>query len=47
MNDLDPLAQFTALASDDDVKRNLELTCDVCGIVICDIKHDDTRSTTR
>lgn len=45
MNDLDPLAQFTALASDDDVKRNLELTCDVCGIVICDIEHDDSLSS--
>ena len=36
------LSQFTARQSSDDVKRDLELTCDKCGEHLCDIEHGDS-----
>ena len=36
------LVHFTALQSSDLVKRDLELTCDDCGQVICDIEDNDS-----
>lgn len=36
------LKDFTARRSDDDVKRDLELTCDDCGSIVCDIEPDDS-----
>jgi hypothetical protein len=42
VNDLDSLAQFSALASDD---TDLELTCDSCGAVVCDIQAGDSLSS--
>lgn len=33
-----------ARASDDPAKRDLELTCTMCGAVLCDIEHGDTLS---
>lgn len=44
MNDFDVLEKFTALESDDMVKRDLELTCNECGTVVCDIEHGDLLS---
>jgi hypothetical protein len=38
------LGQFTALRSDDIVKRDLELTHVPCGTHVCDIEPDDTLS---
>lgn len=35
------LGHFTAMQSDDLVKTDLELTCDDCGEVICDIEDGD------
>ncbi len=45
MNDFDPLRMFTALESDDMVKRDLELTCCLCGTVVCDVESGDLLST--
>lgn len=36
-----PLNAFKTLQSDDGVKRDLELTCTVCGEHLCDVEHDD------
>lgn len=36
------LEQFYARQSDDAVKVDLELTCDRCGFIVCDIEHGDT-----
>lgn len=33
---------FEARRSDDEVKTDLELTCVLCGAVLCDIEHEDT-----
>lgn len=38
----DHLERFTARQSDDYVKRELELTCDGCGDVVCDVEDGDT-----
>ena len=38
----DILLEFSARASDDIVKRDLELTCDRCGDVVCDIETGDS-----
>jgi hypothetical protein len=35
------LGRFETLQSDDDVKRDLELTCTVCGQVLCDVEDGD------
>lgn len=41
----DPWAGYLeARASDDPVKLDLELTCTVCGEVLCDIEHGDVLS---
>jgi len=37
----DSLQRFEALASSDEVKTDLELTCTECGEVLCDIEHGD------
>lgn len=36
------LRTFKAVASDDALKHELELTCLVCGERVCAIEHDDT-----
>lgn len=36
------LRDFAAVASDDEVKSDLELTCLRCGVRLCDVEHDDT-----
>jgi hypothetical protein len=41
----DVLARFTAEQSDDEVKRDLELTCEACGAVVCDIEAGDSLSS--
>jgi hypothetical protein len=38
------LGRFEALQSLDDVKRDLELTCTVCGQVLCDVEDGDELS---
>jgi len=38
------LNQFTAVASNDPVKRDLELTCIVCKERLCDVEDGDTLS---
>lgn len=41
-----PIMQwFEAVASDDDLKRDLELTCTKCGEHVCDVEHQDSLST--
>ena len=40
--DLAVLSQFEARTSDDEVKRDLELTCRSCDEVLCDIEHGDS-----
>ena len=40
-NSISALGQFTALQSSDFVKTDLELTCDDCGQVICDVEDGD------
>jgi hypothetical protein len=35
------LSHFRAVGSDDPVKTDLELTCLVCGAVVCDIEAGD------
>lgn len=42
MTEMDTLDFFVAKVSDDEVKTDLELCCDRCGAVICDIEHGDT-----
>ena len=37
----DSLHRFTVRQSDDIVKTDLELTCDECGIVVCDVEAND------
>jgi hypothetical protein len=37
--------QFKALASDDSVKQDLELTCTFCGEVLCDVQNGDGMNT--
>lgn len=37
----EPLYQFIARQSEDEVKRDLDLICDVCGAHLCDIEPDD------
>lgn len=44
MTDIDPLMNFITRASDDAVKRDLELTCCTCGTVVCDVEDGDTLS---
>lgn len=38
------LTRFACWASDDVVKRDLELTCSVCRQVLCDVEDGDTLS---
>ena len=38
----DVLGQFRLQASDDPVKTDLELTCQRCGMHVCDVEHGDT-----
>lgn len=40
----DILLEFTARQSDDNVKRDLELTCDECGEIVCDVEAGDSLS---
>lgn len=41
----DSLYRFECLQSDDDVKRDLELTCVDCGTVLCDVEAGDNLGT--
>jgi len=36
------LEKFSARLSDDPLKRDLELTCDDCGRVLCDVQAGDS-----
>lgn len=36
------LADFQLTTSDDDLKRELEVVCLVCGAVVCDAEDGDT-----
>jgi hypothetical protein len=43
--DTSALANFVALSSDDPVKRDLELRCNECDELICDIEDGDVLET--
>ena len=42
---LETLEAFQLVQSDDEVKRDLELTCLTCGMHVCDAEPDDTLGT--
>jgi len=39
------MGKFECRQSDDDVKRDLELTCVVCGVHVCDVEAGDMLET--